>query len=336
MARKRIFVVWATTLLMLLAWGGVAIYRSGCDGKVVFRQSAEEELAHIAELEINRKFNALGIPYSVDPVPGGDSSWTTRVLITEKGTLKVDIDSLKESQSLYSLGKLGGMAFMLEAFSAFPLASLQAGLEEALGGDVPSLLVLSVTSPMTDSIRVERAGDLFVERADCLVGTYYLDDVYTMQLAAYARIGFWSSVEWRSPAVAVPLAGCLLACLAFIGWRLRARVRGRRPVGPVVSAVGSTWELGNLVYHKDNMVLTCNGQRVDIAPQSLKLFCAFLAHGGSLSDEDIVQALAWSLSDGNLNVKKRQAVSTLRGCLGKLDGRICIARTENGYKMFLK
>lgn len=184
---------------------------------------------------------------------------------------------------------------------------------------------------------MRRAGDLSAEREDCLIGRYYLDDHYTMQLAAYVRMGFWESISWTSPGVVLSLAGWLLALLAWGGWRLRSRLSGPEPeVSAADEQKLSVWELGRLVYHKDSMLLTCDGQRVDITPQSLKQLCAFLSHGGRLSDEEIYRALGWPPSDSNLTVKKRQAISKLRSCLTKCDGRIQIKSMEKGYKMFLE
>ena len=114
-------------------------------------------------LVINREFDALGVPYLFEPCPSGIPSQGKRVLTMAGRTLEVEIDSLKESQGLYSLERLGNKAFLVEVFSSFPLDSLQAGWEGALGGDMPLLLVLTSTA---DSTRVERAGDLSVARED--------------------------------------------------------------------------------------------------------------------------------------------------------------------------
>ena len=101
-----------------------------------------------------------------EPCPGGIPSQGKRVLTMARRTLEVEIDSLKEGQGLYSLERLGDKAFLVEVSSSFPLDSLQTGWEGALGGDIPLLLVLTSTSPMADSTRVERAGDLSVARED--------------------------------------------------------------------------------------------------------------------------------------------------------------------------
>ena len=337
MDKKRIYGVWTMLLMILTAGSVVAVWRSACAGEAAFRREAEEKLAFRAEMEINREFDALGIPYSMDSSSGGAPSRSKRVLTVEEGTFEVEIDSLKESQSLYPLDMLGFKALLLEEFSPSFLDSLHAGWAETWGDGVSSLLVLSVSQPWADSTRVRRAGDLSAEREDCLIGRYYLDDHYTMQLAAYVRMGFWESISWTSPGVVLSLAGWLLALLAWGGWRLRSRLSGPEPeVSAADEQKLSVWELGRLVYHKDSMLLTCNGQRVDITPQSLKLLCAFLSHGGRLSDEEIYRALGWPLSDSNLTVKKRQAISKLRSCLTKCDGRIQIKSMEKGYKMFLE
>ena len=335
MKERILFRVFVTVLLILTVWSGVAIWRSGRAGKMVFRRQAEEALVRRAELEINREFDALGVPYLFEPCPSGIPSQGKRVLTMAGRTLEVEIDSLKESQGLYSLGRLGNKAFLVEVFSSFPLDSLQTGWQGALGGDIPLLLVLTSTSPMADSTRVERAGDLSVAREDFLIGTYYLDDFYTMRLAAYARVGFWPCVGWGSPGVAVPLAGWLLAWLAFGGWSLHARLRGRKSDPPASDVTQSVWKFGNLVCHKDSMTVTCNGCRVDITPQELKLFWAFLSHGGCLSEADIVHALGWSSTDENLKAKKRKAISHLRKRLLEQDERVRIMYEGKVYKMFI-
>ena len=335
MTSKNKYRMWVMVLLAWIVWCGIAIGRSARAGKIDIRQQAEEALAFRFEREINKDYDALGIPYSVESARKGFLP-DKRVMVTGKRRFEVEIDSLKEKQSLYPLESMGFKAYMLEYCSSFPLVSIRDGWEEALGGDVLLLLVLTCTLPETDSMHVERAGDLSIERGDCLLGMYYLDDFYTMQLAAYARISFWQCVGWGSPEVSVPLGGGVVLWLAVVVWKLYGRF-SRRDTDALAadSREKSVWTLGNLAYDKDSMMLTCGGQRVDMAPQCLKLFCAFLFHGGYLSDEDIFRTLNWNLTDGNLNVKKRHAISNLRGRLAELDRRIQIKHEGKGYKIFI-
>ena len=124
MDKKRIYRVWTMLLMILTAGSVVAVWRSACAGEAAFRREAEEKLAFRAEMEINREFDALGIPYSMDSSSGGAPSRSKRVLTIEEGTFEVAIDSLKESQSLYPLDMLGFKAKLLEEFSPSFLDSL--------------------------------------------------------------------------------------------------------------------------------------------------------------------------------------------------------------------
>ena len=266
---------------------------------------------------------------------GGDRKvYKVRALQTERGNFEVKIDSLKEKQSLYPLGSAAGLeAFFLLETSAFPLDKLQKEWQGRLREmDTSLYLVLRHTPLGTDSVRVDSLGDASIARPDNELGRYYLDDMYTSMLTAYARADFWKCVEWESPRVWVAFlfflsAGALGLVVMF--WERRQP----SPASLPVSEEEPVWSIGRWVYHKDTMKLTCEGEKVDIQPQSLRLFCAFMLHGGYLSYADINEALGWHESSLGLDSRRKRAISTLRTVLREKDARIQIKHEEEGYRI---
>ena len=198
--------------------------------------------------------------------------------------------------------------------------------------DASSYLVLRHTPLGTDSVRVDSLGDASIARPDNELGRYYLDDMYTSMLTAYVRVDFWECVEWESPRVWV----AFLFFLSAGALGLVVMFRGRRQPSPAslpVSEEEPVWSIGRWVYHKDTMKLTSEGEKVDIQPQPLRLFCAFMLHGGYLSYADINEALGWHESSLGLDSRRKRAISTLRTVLREKDARIQIKHEEEGYRI---
>ena len=332
---KKKYMVWTGCLLLVLsaAWNAVAVYESAREGKVVFRLQAEEALRDMGRVVVMERFDSLQVPFIFNG--GGDRKvYKVRALQTERGNFEVKIDSLKEKQSLYPLGSAAGWeAFFLLETSAFPLDKLQKEWQGRLREmDASSYLVLRHTPLGTDSVRVDSLGDASIARPDNELGRYYLDDMYTSMLTAYARADFWKCVEWESPRVWV----AFLFFLSAGALGLVVMFRGRRQPSPAslpVSEEEPVWSIGRWVYHKDTMKLTCEGEKVDIQPQPLKLFCAFMQHGGYLSYADINEALGWHESSLGLDSRRKRAISTLRTVLREKDARIQIKHEEEGYRI---
>lgn len=333
---KRKYLVLSISLLLGLLAGGMvlAVYQSGRTGQAAFRQQAEEALHDVGRVVVVERFDSLSVP--VFYTGGEKRVYKVRTAQTEKGYFEVKIDSLKEKQSLYPLGSTAGLeAFFLLETSAFPLDKLQKEWQGRLREmDASSYLVLRHTPLGTDSVRVDSLGDASIARPDNELGRYYLDDMYTSMLTAYARADFWKCVEWESPRVWV----AFLFFLSAGALGLVVMFRGRRQPSPAslpVSEEEPVWSIGRWVYHKDTMKLTCEGEKVDIQPQPLRLFCAFMLHGGYLSYADINEALGWHESALGLDSRRKKAISTLRTVLREKDERLQIKHEADGYRIFV-
>lgn len=333
---KRKYLVLSISLLLGFLAGGtvLAVYQSGRTGQAAFRQQAEEALRDVGRVVVMERLDSLSVP--VFYTGGEKRVYKVRTVQTEKGYFEVKIDSLKEKQSLYSLNTTTsvGAHFLLET-SAFPLDKLQKEWQGRLRAmDASSFLVLRHTPLWTDSVRVDSLGDASIARPDNELGRYYLDDMYTSMLTAYARANFWKCVEWESPRV----WGAFLFFLSAGAFGLVVMFRGCRQPSPAslpVSEEEPVWSIGRWVYHKDTMKLTCEGEKVDIQPQSLKLFCAFMQHGGYLSYADINEALGWHESALGLDSRRKKAISTLRTVLREKDERLQIKHEADGYRIFV-
>lgn len=329
---KKKYVVCTGCLLLVLsaAWTAVAVYESAREGKAKFRLQAEETLRDAGRLVVTERFDSLRIPFYFS---GGESFNKGRIIHTAKDVFDVKVDSLKEKQGLYSLGTTGIYAHILMDLFTFPLDELQKDWQRKIPkSDVSSYLVLRYTPLGTDSVRVDSVGDASIARLSNKIGDYYVDDFYTMVLTAYACAGWKEYVDWGNHQIMIAfLAFLLIGIILFVGlflYRLTSSA-----VSLPVKKEELCRSIGKLVYHAESMELMCEGDKVDIQPQPLKLFCAFMLHGGYLSYADINEALGWHESSLGLDSRRKRAISTLRTVLREKDARIQIKHEEEGYRI---
>ena len=330
--KKKYMVCTGCLLLMLsAAWTAVAVYESAREGKVAFRQQAEEALRDVGRLVVTERFDSLDLPVYISD--DGKEKNKFRSVLTAKGFFEVAVDSLKEKQVLYSLGTTGIYAHILMDLFTFPLDELQKDWQRKIPkSDVSSYLVLRYTPLGTDSVRVDSVGDASIARLSNKIGDYYVDDFYTTVLTAYACAGWKEYVDWGNHQIVIAfLAFLLIGIMFFVGlflYRLTSSA-----VSLPVKKEELCRSIGKLVYHAESMELMCEGEKIDIQPQPLRLFCAFMLHGGYLSYADINEALGWHESSLGLDSRRKRAISTLRTVLREKDARIQIKHEEEGYRI---
>ena len=331
---KKKYMVCTGCLLLVLsaAWTAVAVYESAREGKSKFRQQAEETLRDVGRLVVTERFDSLRIPFYFS---GGESFNKGRIIHTAKGVFDVKVDSLKEKQGLYSLETTGIYAHILMDLFTFPLDELQKDWQRRIYmSDASLYLVLRYTPLGTDSVRVDSVGDASIARLSNKIGDYYVDDFYTTVLTAYACAGWKEYVDWGNHQIVIAfLAFLLIGIIFFVGLFLYRLISSA--VFLPVKKEELCRSIGKLVYHAESMELTCEGGKVDIQPQPLKLFCAFMQHGGYLSYADINEALGWHESALGLDSRRKKAISTLRTVLREKDERLQIKHEADGYRIFV-
>lgn len=331
---KRKYFVFIISLLLVLsaAWTTFVIKESARTGKAKFKQQAEETLRDVGRLVVTERFDSLRIPFYFS---GGESFNKGRIVHTAKGVFDVKVDSLKEKQGLYSLETTGIYAHFLMDFFTFPLDELQKDWQRKIPkSDVSSYLVLRYTPLGTDSVRVDSVGDASIARLSNKIGDYYVDDLYTTALTAYACAGWKEYVDWGNRQIAIAFFSFLSIGIILLVGMFLYRLTPSAASLPVKKEELCR-SIGKLVYHAESMELMCEGEKVDIQPQPLKLFCAFMQRGGYLSYADINEALGWHESSLGLDSRRKRAISTLRTVLREKDARIQIKHEEEGYRISL-
>ena len=188
---KKILMIWICAIVVVAVSVIVALYDNANQGQDVAKEVAVETLRKVAERVVNREFDGLGMFYAF----GSDSGkkHTKRKAISENGEFEVIIDSLKEAQGLFPLDVVGFKADMLNYYGKFPLEEIclewKAEMNDRYGG-VMCALFLKV-NPMGKGIVQELStGDETIIASQNDLGTYYLDDMYTMRLTAYMLLDF--------------------------------------------------------------------------------------------------------------------------------------------------
>lgn len=118
----------AALACMALLWC-VAVCHSARQGKVAVKEVAKENLCEAVELELDREFERMKIPYSRF---FGEKKHTKRLSVTEKGMFEVMIDSVKETQALYSLEVMGAKVDVLFSLDSFPLERIYDNWQERI------------------------------------------------------------------------------------------------------------------------------------------------------------------------------------------------------------
>ena len=331
---KKKYIVWTGCLLLLLSavWTFVVTYESARTGKAEFKRQAEETLRDVGSLVVTERFESFHLPFSFN---GGESLNRGRIAHTAKGLFNVKVDSLKEKQGLYPLKEnVGAYAHFLMDISAFPLDKLQKDWQRKIHiPDVSSYLVLRYTPLGTDSVRVDSVGDASIARPSNRIGSYYVDDLYTTTLTAYACTDWKEYVDWDNRQIEKAFLSFLLAgIILFVGIFLH---RQASSAALPAKREEFCWSIGKLVYHAESMELTCEGRKVDIQLQPLKLLCAFMQHGGYLSNADISEALGWDNSALGLDTRRKKSVSILRNFLQAQDAGIQIKHEAGGYRLLV-
>lgn len=309
----------------------VVVYWNGSRKMTAKRNDAIEALRTSAELVINRESEKQIEPVYVQKM--GKRNYTKRKIVTESGTFTVTIDSLKEAQGLYSLETVGRKFRRLQADSGDFFDELLKAWKVMMNDEEPDLksaLKFTVTPLGRTDYSEYCVGDTAICRSRNVLGSYYLDDMYTTMVTAYfIPSPFIYHVEWTSWKVlsAFSVWLLLLGGLLYRVWSNHMK--------NVKDKNKTVFQIGEYSFDVIKQVLVYKGQEIPCPSQSCKLLYTFVtAPDYSLSNDEIARVCGWNLTDDGLDSRRRTAIRQLNKLL-ELDSTIKIVSNskKNGYQL---
>lgn len=312
----------------------IVICQSGYKGKKVAKDYAKEALRTVAEQAINEEYEKLNIPY-FSSYKGKIADVKHRWVTTEKGKFMVDVDSLKESQALYSLEEIGSKFTFLILYEIPLFDKILATWKEEVDveyNNAKCALRLKIT-PLGDSTSQENTyGDATICVSQHFLGTYYMDNVYTTLLSAYfVPPTIWQCINWKSLQILLSFGiwGMSLLVLSFL-ILLKRRRESLNVTHPI-------YTIGMYSFDVIRQVLIYKGQEQSCSPQASKLLHAFImAPDCFLTNDEICHICGWSMGDEGLESRRRAAMKLLRKCfLEDLTIKIVSLTEKGGYQLIV-
>lgn len=332
---NKIIVIWACAIVVVALVWGVALYDNARKGQIVAKEVALQTLRKVAEQVVNREFDKLGT-YHVSTGNNG-KKYKNRITITGDGKFEVAIDSLKEAQGLYLLETVGAKADIMNCYGKYPLEKINFEWQEEMNARYRGTmcgLSLKVTPLGKDVFKETFAGDKTTCTSQNELGTYYLDNMYTMKLTAYMHPVFWHCIDWRDNMLLVLSA---FLCLLLFGLAIYIRIQLHKKEKATDVSEKSTYLIGECSFDAIKHTLTYKEDVKPCPPQAAKLLLAFVAASDYfLTNDEIAIACGWGLDDLGLKDRRRAAISLLRK-LFAMDKSIEIisVQEKQGYQIVI-
>ena len=312
---KLILWLWLCAIVVVAFVFVVLVFSNARQGEVMIRGMAEKTLREVAERVVNQEFDKLGMSYCKS---GNKKNHTKRLTVTKKGTFEVQIDSLKEEQGLYPLETVGYKANVLNYLSKFPLRRIehewQTKMEENYSETLCSLVLVSDTTICTTQNEI---------------GVYYLDNMYTMRLAAYVIPAFRNCIDWTSPWLFSISFLLFLMLLGLAVWIVLQRYKKTEIVETFKEEI---YLFGEYNFHAVLHTLLYKGDKVaDCTTQEAKLLLAFAkAQDFILMNDEIDTVCGWALGETGIDTRRRKAISNVRKMFNADDSVKIVALEQNG------
>ena len=301
-------------LLLTLGILTYQVFRSGLEGYEHCKQEAEHSLRTATELWINREFDKLGIPYSYG---GGRLEVKSKKhpIVLVEGETAVAVESVKKGERLIASWILNSKARVLFLLNEISFSHLNELWQEDLEDIHPYCsghLMLQSELPGDRTGGRFMAGNSMLMANEHKLGTYYLDDMYFLELTAYLAVPSpWLCTDWGECEIIVNLVVVILCLCILAFFVLRSRTRD------------------------DKNETNSSDDFVKCPMQSYKLLSAFVhAVNHFLSNNRIVEVCGWSLKDTGINVKRRGAVSQLRKLLDCEKSHVKVESGKNKQNEF--
>lgn len=326
---KLIFGLWLCAIVVVVPIFGVLVYNNAYEGEIALKELAVTNLQEVAEHVVNREFDNLGMAYYI---LDNKKSYTKRQTITTEGLFEVQIDSLKESQGLYSLETVGYKANILNSLTKFPLEQIEyewrTKMEERYSGMLCSLS-LKIKSLGENVEQKVFVGDTTICKTGNEIGVYYLDDMYTMILAAYIIPTYWSCIDWTSPWLFS--ISCLLFLL-LVGLFVRIALQKYKKAKIVEIFTEEIYQFGEYSFNAVQHTLLYKGdKKTDCTLQEARLLLAFAkAQDFILTNDEIDIICGWKLGETGIDTRRRKMISNMRKLFNDDDSVEFVALDEKG------
>ena len=337
--RQTCYVMWGF-LLLTLGILTYQVFRSGLEGYEHCKQEAEHSLRTATELWINREFDKLGIPYSYG---GGRLEVKSKKhpIVLVEGETAVAVESVKKGERLIASWILNSKARVLFLLNEISFSHLNELWQEDLEDIHPYCsghLMLQSELPGDRKGKKFMAGDSTLMTDKFKLGTYYLDDMYFLELTAYLSLPSpWLCANWgKTGIVSSSIVVVLCLCIfVFLLWHNRKEDNDEAdPDDFVIRISENKYQIGGVLFDEEACTLTFEDRSVVKCPmQSYKLLSAFVhAENHFLSNNRIVEVCGWSLENININQNRRVTVSLLRKLLDAEKSHVKIESGQNEQK----
>ena len=142
------------------------------------------------------------------------------------------------------------------------------------------------------------------------LGTYYLDNMYTMSLTAYMQPVFLYCIDWKDNVLLI--LSCFL-CILLFGLFFYVRIQLHKKEKATDVSEKNIYLIGESSFDAINHTLTNKEEVKFCPPQAAKLLLAFIATSDYfLTYDEIAVVCCWTLSDTGLKERRRKAINSLR------------------------
>lgn len=320
---------------------GTLIYRgyeSGLEGRERCKQKAEASLKSAAELWVNREFDKLGIPYSSS---GGEEKVKSknRRMVLAEGEKVVEVDSVKEAKLLITSWVLSSKARILLLLNIPSVDLLNELWQKDIDGMqlyCTSALVLQSELPGDRNGERFMAGDSTLMTDKYKLETYYLDDMYFLELTAYLSVPSpWICADWGKNGIIACFATAAFCLCAFILLFLHNRKKddndeANNSDDVVLHISEKKYRIGGVIFDEEACTLTFEDKVVNCTGQAYKLLYAFIHEKNHfLSNDRVVAICGWCPQHIGVDGNRRTTISYLRKLLDRKRSHVKIESGKN-------
>ena len=339
---RKISYVLGGILFLVVGMLAFQVYESGMEERRICKQKAEVSLKSATELWANREFDKLGIPYSVGGGEPNKESKQRRIVLAEGETV-VAVDSIKEGKRLIASQDLSAKVGFLFLVDKAVFSVLNELWQEDLDDShtyCSGALMLQSELPGDRKGKRFMVGDSTLMTDKFKLGTYYLDDMYFLELTAYLSLPSpWLCADWgKTGIVSCSIAVVFCLCIfVLLFWNNRKKDNDDEAADPddfVIRISENKYQIGGVLFDEEACTLTFGDQSVvRCSMQPYKLLSAFVhAKSHFLSNNRIVEVCGWSLENININQNRRVTVSLLRKLLDTEKSHVKIESGQNEQK----
>ena len=211
-----------------------------------------------------------------------------------------------------------------------------------------SALVLQSELPSDRKGERFTTGDSTLMTDKFKLGTYYLDDMYFLELTAYLSVPSpWFYADWRKNGVIACFTIAALCLCAFILLFLHNRkkedndeVNSSDDVVLYISE--KKYKIGGVIFDEEACTLTFEDKVVNCTGQAYKLLSAFIhTKNHFLSNDRVVAICGWCPQHTGIDGKRRVTISHLRTLLDSEKSHVKIESGKNkqnelGFYLFVE